>query len=148
MKPLNPVAQKQVERRLDQLRSVSEWMKVRPSWLTFMRTALCMPLKSLADAAGFKPPTVKKMEQREAYGKVTLDTMRKLAEAMDCEFVYAIIPKTDLKNLLYTKAQEKAAKLLQEADVHMTLEDQRVKEDLQSRIDILAKSLLEKGDVW
>ena len=46
------------------------------------------------------------------------------------------------------KAHEKAREILNRADTHMALEDQKVRGDLNQRIERLAKKLLEKGDVW
>lgn len=35
-----------------------------------------------------------------------------------------------------------------EADVHMTLENQRVSENIKDRIDRITEDLLAKGDIW
>jgi F0F1-type ATP synthase membrane subunit b/b' len=67
---------------------------------------------------------------------------------MECEFVYAFIPRESLKTTLTKKAYEKASEILKRADTHMTLEDQKVEGDINQRVERLAKSLLEKGDVW
>lgn len=148
MKPLDPVALEQIDRRLKKIQAVSSSMKIRPGWLAFMRTALCMPLHILASRAKLTPPTVKKMEDREASGRITLASVNKLAAAMDCEFVYAIIPKTDVKHFLEIKSKEKAISLIKAADIHMTLEDQKVEESFESRVEVLSKFISEKGDIW
>jgi predicted Holliday junction resolvase-like endonuclease len=74
--------------------------------------------------------------------------MRKIAAAMECEFVYALVPKQDLRTFLEKKASAKATRIVREADVHMTLEDQKVTEDIKDRIDRIANDLLSKGDIW
>ena len=102
----------------------------------------------LAKAASLDQTTVHQIEKRESAGKVTIQTMRKIAAAMDCEFVYAIIPKQDLTEFLKKKALAKAARIVREADVHMALEDQRVTEDIEERIERVAEDLLAKGDIW
>ncbi|OFZ55974.1 MAG: hypothetical protein A2428_09505 [Bdellovibrionales bacterium RIFOXYC1_FULL_54_43] len=71
-----------------------------------------------------------------------------MANAMECEFVYAFVPKTDIDELLKQAARAKAKRTLASADVHMTLEDQRVEQSLEERVELLASKLLEKGDVW
>jgi hypothetical protein len=45
-------------------------------------------------------------------------------------------------------ARAKAKRTLATADVHMTLEDQRVDQSLQERIERLADILLKTGDIW
>jgi predicted DNA-binding mobile mystery protein A len=113
-----------------------------------MRQALCMTLSTLAKATGLSPATVQQIEKREKVGKVTIETMRKIAAAMECEFVYAFVPKQDLSEFLKKKATTKATRIVREADVHMTLEDQRVSEDIKDRIERIAEDLLAKGDIW
>jgi predicted DNA-binding mobile mystery protein A len=148
VKPPAKLALQQIERRLRNLRLVAKDAQVHPGWISYMREAMCMTQSILARAAGLNQTTVYQIEKRESAGKVTIQTMRKIAAAMDCEFVYAIIPKEDLDEFLKKKARAKAARLVREADVHMALEDQRVTEDIEERIERVAEDLLVKGDIW
>src|SRR5690606_31148830 len=116
--------------------------QIRTGWINYMRKALCMTQTTLAKAAGLSQVTVLEIEKREKSGKVTIQTMRKIAAAMDCDFVYAIIPKQDLAEFLSEKARAKAARIVREADVHMTLEDQKVSMDMEERIERVAEELL------
>lgn len=67
---------------------------------------------------------------------------------MECEVVYAFVPKESINALLKGKAIEKAKRILIEADTHMTLEDQKVDGDMKTRVERLARTLIEKSDVW
>ena len=71
-----------------------------------------------------------------------------MARAMECELVYAFIPKKDIDELLKKQALEKAKRILSTADTHMTLENQRVEQSVQDRLERLVKKLLDTGDVW
>lgn len=142
------IAISQADRRIKPLRESLENTRVRPGWIHYMRTILGMTLKDLAIRAGVSTPTVAQSERREAEGKVTLETLRKIAKSMECEFVYAFIPKSDIKTLLKSKALKKAEEILARADTHMALENQKVTGDKKMRIERLAKNLYEKGDVW
>lgn len=148
MKRPDKLAMKQIERRLENLRSIAKDTNVRTGWIAYMRQAMSMTLSTLAKATGLSPATVQQIEKREKAGKVTIETMRKIATAMECEFVYALIPKQGLGDFLKTKATAKATRIVREADIHMTLEDQRVSEDIKERIDRIAEDLLAKGDIW
>ena len=148
VKPPAKLAMQQIERRLKNLRPIVKDTQIRTGWISYMREALCMTQSTLAKAAGLDQTTVHQIEKRESAGKVTIQTMRKIADAMDCEFVYAIIPKQDLTEFLKNKAIAKAAHIVREADVHMALEDQRVTEDIKERIERVAEDLLAKGDIW
>lgn len=145
---LNDTALSQINRRLEALRGLREKAKVREGWIKFMRVALGLTLSDLAKLTSLSTATVAQAERREVEGQVTLSTLNKMAEAMECELVYAFIPKKDLPTLIHDKAFEKARKTLGIADLHMKLEDQKVEGDEIERIERLAKKFIEKGDIW
>ena len=148
MKPLSKIAFSQAQRRFLRLSAIISDIQIRTGWIHYLRQAIGMSLAVLAKRTGVTVPTAQQIEKRELSGKVTLSTMRKIASAMDCEFIYAIVPREDLGDYLDKKAQEKAKKLISEADTHMSLEDQKVTEDLTTRLRLLAEELREKGDIW
>ena len=148
MKPLNKLALTQVERRLKTIRTAFTETRVRPGWIKYMRQALGMTLQKLAERSQISKATVAQAERREAQGKITIETLKKMANAMECEFVYAFIPKNTIQSLLKEKAMEKAKRILLKADTHMTLEDQQVQQEMKARIESLANTLIEEGDVW
>ncbi len=148
MKPPEKLAMMQIERRLVNLRGLAKYADIRTGWISYMRRAMYMTLGTLAGAAKLSQATVQQIEKRETTGKVTLATMRKIAASMDCELIYAIVPKRELPDFLKTKADIKAARIVREADVHMTLEDQKNSEDIKDRIERIAGDLLAKGDIW
>jgi len=77
-------------------------------WLRAVRTALGMSGTQLASKLGVTKARIYKAEQDEPHGSVTLKTMQTMAEAMDCKFVYAIVPKQDVENVIKERAIEKA----------------------------------------
>ncbi len=148
MKPPAKLARNQINRRLRKLQGFAEYTQIRTGWINYMRQAMCLTLSKLAELSKLSTATVQQTEKRELMGKVTLQTMSKIASAMDCEFIYAIVPKEDLSSYLRNKAIEKATKIVIEADTHMTLEDQRVSNDIKTRIQRISDDLLERGDIW
>lgn len=107
MKPLDQLALDQVERRLKPLRQHMGNTRLRTGWVHYMRTALGMSLKNLAQRAGISVPTAAQSEKRENQGKVTLETLRKMAAAMDCELVYAFVPKKTFRPFSKKKPMQK-----------------------------------------
>lgn len=150
MKPLflNSTAFAQVTRRIESLRSIKEKASVREGWIKYMRTALGLTLSDLAKLASLSIASVAQAERRETEGQVSLSTLKKMADAMECELVYAFVPKKDLNTMIHDKAFDKARKTLNLADLHMKLEDQKVTGDEKERIERLAKKFIEKGDIW
>ena len=148
MKPLDKLAMSQAERRFEKLRSIVDVTKIKPGWISYMRQVMCMTLTNLAEAVSLTPATVQQMEKREEEGKVTVETLEKLARAMECEFVYAFVPCKEIKETLHEKAISKASRIVKRADTHMELEDQKVEEDFNIRVQRLAEDLIKKGDIW
>lgn len=148
MKRLDNLAIVHAERRLKIIRDAFGLAKVQPGWIHFIRHALNMTLEKLAERVGVSKTTAAQAERGEAEGKLTLATLKKMAEAMECEFVYAFVPKDPIKDILKKQAVIKAKKLLKSADIHMQLEDQQVKQKMDERILMLSEKLIQKGDVW
>jgi len=77
-------------------------------------------------------PRIPKLEQDEVSGVVSLKTMRQTAEAMDCVFVYAIIPRTSLDETVRSQARRVAESRMQRVSHTMTLENQCLSESEKS----------------
>ena len=107
-----------------------------------------MTLNKLGDACGVATSTIAQLEKREAEGHVSIETLRRTAEAMNCELTYSFIPKSDMREFIHKKAYDKAKRILLNADLHMSLEDQRVDGDTEERIQRLKQKLINEGKVW
>lgn len=137
-----------MSRKVEGLREVFKETHVSPGWIRYMREALGMKVKDLARLTNLSSSTITETEKREAEGKITLQNLSKMAHAMDCELVYAFVPKQEVHQLLESKAYAKAKKAILKADTHMVLEDQEVTAKTEERILRLSHKLIEKGDVW
>jgi predicted DNA-binding mobile mystery protein A len=83
-----------------------------------------MTAKQLAGRLGVAQQSVARIEKDELTGSVTIKTMRRVAECLDCVFVCALVPRSSLEATLHKQAQQLAAKRLAQASQTMTLEDQ------------------------
>lgn len=120
-------------------------------WLRTVRTALGMSGTQLAKKLGVTKARVSKAEQDEPHGSVTLKTMQTMAEAMDCKFVYAIVPKQNVEKVIKERAIEKARVQVKAASTHMALEAQSLNKDqLEFEIDRIAAQIMDKmpSDFW
>ena len=72
--------------------------------LRTVRNALGMSSTQLAKRLGVTKSRVSKAEQDEPSGSVTLKTMQGMAEAMDCKFVYAVVPNEDVEAIIQQRA--------------------------------------------
>jgi predicted DNA-binding mobile mystery protein A len=62
-------------------------------WLRQVRRARGVTQQALADALGCKRQACAQLERSEARGAISLYSLRKAAAAMDCELVYALVPR-------------------------------------------------------
>lgn len=129
-------------RRYNTLRKASAPQK---GWIKAVRDALGMSGQQLGKRLGVSRMRVATMEQAEVAGATTLKTMRRAAEAMDCVLVYALVPKTSLKETLRKQARRKAAQDIARASRTMALENQALaRDETEKAVETAAAALLEK----
>ncbi len=63
-------------------------------WIREVRTRRSIQGKQLAKKLQVSPARISVLERDEQRGAVTLKMMQKAADALDCTFVYAFIPKS------------------------------------------------------
>lgn len=148
MKDKNLIGQAQLERKVKAIRKQVPELQIRGGWIKYIRSILGIKLTTLAKLADTTPSLIQQAEKKEVEGVVTMKTLRRMAEAMDCELVYAFVPKKNVKSLIQDRAMSKARKILERADLHMTLEDQKVINDYETRIKRLADNLIDSNDIW
>ena len=87
---------------------------------------------------------VRKLETAEAQQVITLASLRKLAEALDCELHYAMVPRKPLATLLKERALKVASDQLRPVSHSVSLEDQSVtgRHHVDQR-ELLAQELLD-----
>ena len=95
-------------------------------WIKAIREALGMSTAQLAQRLKIKQPSVVELEQSEARGSIELATLRRVAEALDCTLVYALVPVKPLETLLRDRARAFARRRQEHVEHSMLLEDQIV----------------------
>ena len=98
-------------------------------WVRTIRSALGMSTAALARRLGIKAPSVRKFEQAEADGAITLRSLQKLADALNCDLRYALVPRKPLAEILIDRAREVAKSNVDPVAHTMALEAQGVSEE-------------------
>ena len=115
----------------------------RGGWVREIREALGMSQRQLAERMDVSKTTVNSAERNEARGTIRLDSLAALADGLDCELVYALVPRRSLQATLASRAQESARLLVNRVSSSMELEEQGVRdEEKQRQIEDLAAELL------
>lgn len=120
----------------------------RPSrgWIRELREAMGMSAGELARRLGVSRATVSQMERDEKTGAITLKRLERAAEAVECSLGYVLIPKRPLGDIVRTRANEVASRLISQVDQTMALEAQDTSADERARaIDDLAADLVRRG---
>jgi predicted DNA-binding mobile mystery protein A len=65
-------------------------------WLAAVRNALGLTRASVAATLKVTPSAVQEYEKAEKSDAITLATLRRVAAAMDCELVVAVVPRNGL----------------------------------------------------
>jgi predicted DNA-binding mobile mystery protein A len=93
-----------------------------------------MSSPQLARRVGIKAAqSVEDMQKDEVSGVIKLQTLRKLARALDCELVYALVPRKSLEEIRRDQATSVAKRLIKRVSHSMSLEDQAIGREAEQR---------------
>ncbi len=116
----------------------------RGGWLHAIRQALGLSRQHVAKIARVKQQQIAFFEKSEANDRITLRSLRRVAAAMDCELVYAIVPKAGtLQNLADQRLRSEVSKNVLATEKTMALEGQGTG-DLEEKIEDEVKRIKAK----
>ena len=152
MKPkYKQIARRQLDATLAKFSEVKHVQPPIKGWIRAVREALGMSGKQLAKRLQVSQPRVFKLEQDEPAGALTLRTMQQTAEALDCVFVYALVPRSSMEETVHTQAMLVAADRLQRVSHTMLLEAQGLSPaEQQDSLDAAVEELVRETprDLW
>lgn len=140
------LARRQLDKRLTPLRQSQDLTRPPRGWIRAIRDALGMTTKQLGRRLGVSQPNVTQMEKSERAGAITLATLERAANAMDCQLVYALVPRRPLQELIEARAALHARAILQTTAHSMALEDQRADADVErAQLTSLIQELIDNA---
>lgn len=74
-------------------RRIGEVGRPASGWIRAVRDALGLTLSDVARRLKVTPPAVRSFEQAEAEDRITLGSLRRTADAMNCDLIYALVPR-------------------------------------------------------
>jgi predicted DNA-binding mobile mystery protein A len=93
-------------------------------WLRAIRLALGLTTRQLAVRVGVSQSAVVDVEGSEARGDVTLATLQRYADALNCDVRYVLVPRQPLQDMLHRRADEVARQQVERVEHSMALEGQ------------------------
>ena len=146
MKSQRAVARNRLDARLA---SLPDLPRPNKGWIRALRDALGMSSTDLARRMGISQQRVPAIERGEQNRTIKLDTLMRAADALDCELVYALVPRTSLDDMVAHQARRRATDLLRRVTQHSRLEDQQPSDaDLAAQIEEFAAELVDKRGLW
>ena len=144
-------ARRQLDKRLSHLLNADAFSRPPRGWVKAIREALGMTTAQLAKRLGVSQPRVVGIEQAEAKGAITLDSLERAAHALDCQLVYALVPRKPLDALIEERAVRLATMRLDSTRHTMALEAQTVDtRDEDEQRKRLIRQLIEQAgsELW
>jgi predicted DNA-binding mobile mystery protein A len=121
----------QLDESLKNLRNLEVPLK---GWIYKVRNTLDITFSYIANRLNTSPQVIKKFEQNEAEGSITINSLRKVAEAMDCNLVYAFVPKDgSFENLIDNKTDRVSEYIISRTSNSMNLEMQKLNKSAISK---------------
>lgn len=148
---LNQLRLEQVDAALTPYRGVRGAQVPNGGWLRAVREALGRTVRQQAARLGIAAATLHKSEQAEADGRISLAQLRKLAEGLDCELVYGLVPRKSLVEVVEEQATRMAEAEILGVAHSMSLEEQRPSDAyLRLQLDRRRAELLfgKRSDLW
>jgi predicted DNA-binding mobile mystery protein A len=140
------LAREQLDETMKSFEPLKAMSAPRKGWIRAIRDTLGMTGEQLAKRLEVNQQRVARIEQDEVLGKVTLNTMQNVAEAMDCVFVYGVVARNSLEQIARRQAEVVAKKRMAQSNQMMRLEKQELSEAekvkaLQNLIDEIVETM-------
>jgi predicted DNA-binding mobile mystery protein A len=116
---------KQLAAILDKFVNAKQTARPVRGWLRTVREALGVSQQQVASATKVKRQSIIGFEKAEASDRITLRNLRRVADAMGCDLVYAIVPKSgSIQELAEQRTRSEATKRVLSVEQTMALENQ------------------------
>lgn len=135
---------RQLTRTLSAFDAAKQEARPQRGWLRAIREGLGLTLENVGKKLGQSRRRIQEFEEAEAKDRITLHSLRRVAAAMDCELVYAIVPKSGtITELAERRARAQAAEDVLDVEQTMALENQATG-NVEELIDEETKRRLKK----
>jgi predicted DNA-binding mobile mystery protein A len=137
------LARRQIDKQLRPLKNADALVTPTRGWIRPIREALGMTTRQFAKRLGVSQPRAMTLEQSETRGTLTLESLERAAQALNCRLVYAFVPAKSLETLAIERATLIARKRLKPSLHSMALEGKRLDpDDAEEQVKELAGWLL------
>jgi len=83
-----------------------------------------MPASYLAHKLGVVPSTISRLEDSETYDAITLSSLKKIAESLNCDLQYCLVPRKSIEAMKRDQAEKVVRQRMRSVRHTMVLESQ------------------------
>lgn len=145
-KPSQRLRREQLDEIFRALRSRTLPVSPKKGWVREIREALGMSRAVFARRLSLDPSTVLRLEKSEAKKTITITSLQRLADALECDLKYVLIPKRSLSDMLFERAERILKKEEEAVENSMRLEKQGGKKQGALRKTFEIVSLIDSFD--
>jgi predicted DNA-binding mobile mystery protein A len=114
----------QLDRMVQPLRA-SKLPRPQKGWIRAFREAMGISYTELGERLQASRSLAAQQEKAEVEDRITLKSLRACANALDCELVYAFVPRGEsVEATMATRARASASQTVRRVEHSMALEDQ------------------------
>jgi predicted DNA-binding mobile mystery protein A len=147
------LAASQLDRKLASLRRAAQTLgRATPTsgWIKALREGLGMSSAAFGKRLNVRQQSAAEFEVNERAGTITLASLRRAADALDADLVYAIVPRRKLHETISARALELAQERIAPITNSMRLEAQGLsRAETAEQIEELARELRDRPrELW
>lgn len=131
----------QADRKLQPFNAAGKVTVPPKGWISTIRGAMKMSLSQMGKRLKISPQSVKELEEREASGTITINTLRQAGKVLNMKLIYGFVPvDKSIEKMIDKQAHKVARDLVMRTSQNMKLEDQATSQ-AQVRRSIEQKAL-------
>jgi predicted DNA-binding mobile mystery protein A len=134
----------QIDRMVQPLRSI-KLPRPPKGWIRAIREAMDVSSGELAQRLQANRSLASQQEKAEVDDRITLRSLRACADALDCDLIYAFVPRgANIEETLAARARAAASHTVRRVEHSMALEDQ-ASGNVEQAVDAQSRRLRESG---
>ncbi len=115
-------------------------------WISSIREAIGMSSTQLAKRLGCSRFLIRRYEECEFNGSIKLSTLEKVANGMDCNLYYCILPRSNtFTDLVKARALLIAKQAVMKSLQNMSLEDQAAISEIEDQVELIMDQLMHQN---
>ena len=142
----------QLDKKLKPFQKTEMVIVPNNGWINTIRTTLNMTMAQLGTRLKITRQGVKSIEDSEAKGSISINSLKEVGQALDLKLVYGFVPKDGtIEKLIDINAQKLAEKIVLRTNQNMKLEDQgigdlKIKESIKDLSNEIKREM--KKSLW